>query len=296
MIDLPIDQINVGKRHRQDLGDIEALMASIRDRGLLQPLVITPDHWLLSGYRRLEATKRLGYYRVNVTVAADATEALWVLVNECTEKTCRKPFTPSEAVGMVKVFKELLSNKTYQAGPGTQASDRSPLLGKSRTRARLAAVISGMSGSTLAKAEVVVNAANANPDLISIREKMDRTGKVDPAYKAVLKVLGTTSTTDRDSQRPQPKTVPVEEAIHLLVALAKRLGQVTRADFYDKRSGTVINEKKCERCMANLFAANCFLEAIRARLGNILADPLGKATDEFGNRRHSPECPGAEDT
>jgi hypothetical protein len=296
MIDLPLDQINVGKRRRQDLGDIEALMASIRDRGLLQPLVITPDLWLLSGFRRLEAIRRLGYSRVNVTVAADAMQALRLLVTERAEKTCREPFTPSEAVELVKVLKELVSGKSYQAGPGMQRVAKACLPGKCQTRSKLAAVISGMSGSTLAKAEVVLNAANTHPELIPIREEMDRTGKVDPAYKLVLKALSKTSTTDRDSQRPQPKTVPVEEAIHLLAAMAKRLGQITRADFYDKRSGTLINEKKCERCMANLFAARCFLDAIAARIARFLEDPLGKVTDELGNRRPCPECHGAKDT
>jgi hypothetical protein len=296
MNDLALDQINVGKRRRRDVGDLEALMASIRDRGQLQPLVITPDQWLLSGYRRLEASSRLGHSRINVTVAADATEALRLLVTERSEKTCREPFTPSEAVELVKVLKELVSGKSYQAAAGMQRVAKSRLQGKCQTRNKLAAVISGMSGSTLAKAEVVVNAANLNPELVPIRENMDRTGKVDPAYKLVLKVLGRISTTDRYSQRLQPKTVPVEEAIHLLVALAKRLGQVTRADFYDKRSGTLLNEKKCERCMANLFAAKCFVDAVAARLARFLEDPLGKVTDELGNRHHCPKCHEPEDT
>jgi hypothetical protein len=160
----------------------------------------------------------------------------------------------------------------------------------------LAAVISGMSHSTMAKAEVVVDAADADASLIPFREEMDRTGKVTPAYQAVLKAQGKISTRQRSVLTPPKPPVPVEETIYRLVTFAKRLGQFTRADFYDKRSGTLINEKKCERCMVNLIAAKCFLEAIAVRLGNILADPLGKATDKFGNRRHSPESQRAEDT
>jgi hypothetical protein len=296
MTDLPLDQINVGKRRRQDLGDIEALMASIRDRGLLQPLVITPDRRLLSGYRRLEATKRLGYSRITVAVACEAKEALEMLHAERAEKDCRKPFTPSEAVAVVKVLQELVSKKPYQAGSGMQGVAEARLQGKCRTRDKLAAVISGMSRSTLAKAEVVVDAADADASLIPFREEMDRTGKVAPAYKAVLKAQGNTSTTQRSALAPAKQPVPVEETIYRLVTFAKRLGQFTRADFYDKRSGTLINEKKCERCMVNLIAAKCFLEGIAVRLSNILADPLGKATDKFGNRRHCPESHGAEAT
>ena len=40
---VPIDGINVGKRRRSDLGDIDALAASIREIGLLHPIVISAD-------------------------------------------------------------------------------------------------------------------------------------------------------------------------------------------------------------------------------------------------------------
>jgi ParB-like chromosome segregation protein Spo0J len=203
-MDLSLDQISVGNRRRRDLGDIEALMVSICDRGLLQPLVITPDRWLVSGYRRLEASRRLGYSRIKVTVASGLTEALELLLAERTEKTCCKPFTPSEAVEMAKVIKQLEHNRAteLQARPGLELSRILRILGKGRTRDKMAQVFSDMSGQTLRKAEAVVTAAEASPSLSPIREEMDRTGKVDPAYKAVLKRLAKTSTTGRKALMP----------------------------------------------------------------------------------------------
>jgi ParB/Sulfiredoxin domain len=50
-----IDEITVGERHRRDLGNIDALAASIREIGLLHPIVIAPDGRLIAGVRRLRA-------------------------------------------------------------------------------------------------------------------------------------------------------------------------------------------------------------------------------------------------
>ena len=59
-----VDSIAIGFRHRQDLGDIDALMRSIDQHGLLQPITITPDGVLVCGRRRLEAVKRMGWRRI----------------------------------------------------------------------------------------------------------------------------------------------------------------------------------------------------------------------------------------
>ena len=47
VLDRAVESIIVGHRHRQDLGDLDALADSIARKGLLQPPTITPD-WVLS--------------------------------------------------------------------------------------------------------------------------------------------------------------------------------------------------------------------------------------------------------
>jgi ParB-like chromosome segregation protein Spo0J len=64
---IPIASIKTGKRHRQDHGDIAALAASIRDIGLMHPVVIKPDRTLIAGERRLMAFKQLGRDVIPVT-------------------------------------------------------------------------------------------------------------------------------------------------------------------------------------------------------------------------------------
>ena len=40
---LPLSSINVGTRHRKDMGDVKALADSIAAVGLLQPIGVTPE-------------------------------------------------------------------------------------------------------------------------------------------------------------------------------------------------------------------------------------------------------------
>ena len=65
---MTISTIEIGVRHRQDMGDIIGLAASIKSIGLLHPIVVTPDGTLLAGQRRLEACRLLGWIEIAVTV------------------------------------------------------------------------------------------------------------------------------------------------------------------------------------------------------------------------------------
>jgi len=52
---------------RSDLGQLDELIASIEEKGLLEPIVVRPvedGFEVVAGYRRLEACKRLGWRRI----------------------------------------------------------------------------------------------------------------------------------------------------------------------------------------------------------------------------------------
>src|SRR5262245_50708665 len=92
----PIANIRIGKRHRKDLGDIDALARSMAQIGLLHPVVVRPDSALIAGERRIEAFKRLGWTEIPVTVLdLDRVER-----GEYAENEFRKAFTPSEMVAI----------------------------------------------------------------------------------------------------------------------------------------------------------------------------------------------------
>lgn len=91
-----VDSIVIGFRHRQDLGDIDALMRSIDQYGLLQPITITPDGVLVCGRRRLEAVKRMGWRTLKVWVRSGLSDELSRILAQQDENEQHKPLTPLE--------------------------------------------------------------------------------------------------------------------------------------------------------------------------------------------------------
>lgn len=181
-----ISEIKVGERFRKDLGDIVGLARSIEKVGLLHPLVITPDGRLIDGLRRLEAFKTLKRTSIPVTII-DLED---ILLGEYAANTYRKEFTVSEAVAISEAIKELeraQAKKRQRAGGRAdgQASANFAEASRGETREKVAKAV-GMSHTTLKKAKEVVEAAVEDPERYGpIKEEMDRSGKVDPAYRAL---------------------------------------------------------------------------------------------------------------
>lgn len=99
---LPISDIQIGERHRKDLGDIEGLAHSIAGDGLLQPIGVTPDNRLVFGYRRLIACRdHLGWTEIPTVVIdiENLTHGEWV------ENTIRKDLTLSEMVAITDALR-----------------------------------------------------------------------------------------------------------------------------------------------------------------------------------------------
>jgi ParB family transcriptional regulator, chromosome partitioning protein len=65
---IDIESITIGARFRKDQGDLDGLAANMRQIGLLEPIVVTPDRRLLCGERRLRAAKMLGWKEIDVTI------------------------------------------------------------------------------------------------------------------------------------------------------------------------------------------------------------------------------------
>lgn len=63
---LPISEILVEERFRNDLGDINELAESLQQMGLIQPIVVNQDKRLVAGGRRLAAATQLGWPNIDV--------------------------------------------------------------------------------------------------------------------------------------------------------------------------------------------------------------------------------------
>ena len=92
---IPIDEISIKQRIRQNLGDISQLMESMRIHGLLNPIVVTPQRELIAGHRRLESAKRLGWISIDAVILSDLDE-IEKLQIEIDENIHRRPLTPDE--------------------------------------------------------------------------------------------------------------------------------------------------------------------------------------------------------
>jgi ParB-like chromosome segregation protein Spo0J len=92
---VPLDQIVVGDRRREDLGDLTGLRASIREHGLIHPIVLTEDNVLVAGERRLRAHALEGFEAIPArrwgALSPEEQRAL-----ELEENLHRKDLTPYE--------------------------------------------------------------------------------------------------------------------------------------------------------------------------------------------------------
>jgi len=184
-----INAIVVGERFRKDLGDIQGLAQSIKEVGLLHPIVITPDGRLIAGRRRLEACRSLGWTKIPVTIV----DILDLLRGQADENSARKDLAPSEAVAIAKMLEPAINKASerhdFQSQKELQAAEGNfPPSGTEKTRDKLAKFV-GVSGRTLEKATQVVSAAQQDPEKYSLLvEKMDREGKVDGAFRELKRL------------------------------------------------------------------------------------------------------------
>src|SRR3984893_17287937 len=179
-----IDQIQVGFRYRKDLGDLRGLAESIREVGLLHPVVVTPEGRLIAGQRRLEACRLLGWGDVPVTVV-DLNQAAR---GEAHENFVRKDLLPSEIVALKRAIEPLERREARErqgsrvdlCHPATVGEGQGAYAGDARDKI---ARYLNVGRTTIERAEAVIEAAEEEPEEFGhLVELMDRSGNVASAY------------------------------------------------------------------------------------------------------------------
>ena len=89
------DSVIVKKRIRRHLGDIEALMESLKKYGQLSPIIINRGYELIAGFRRLEAAKRLGWKSIEAVILDKGSEEDKLEI-EIEENVQRQELSPEE--------------------------------------------------------------------------------------------------------------------------------------------------------------------------------------------------------
>jgi ParB family chromosome partitioning protein len=98
---VPINDIKVKKRLRKDMGDIDALADSMKRFGQICPIVLTNSNILISGGRRLEAARTLGWRTINAVIT-NIPEGVDKLEYEIEEKLQRQDFSSEEVADAMR--------------------------------------------------------------------------------------------------------------------------------------------------------------------------------------------------
>jgi len=109
-----LEQIKVTDRIRKDFGDIQELADDIKENGLINPPVVTPDTYeLIAGERRLKAMKLLGYRQIEVRPMS-VKDAEHQLNLEISENETRKDFSKKERIDYARRLERIEKVKAEQ--------------------------------------------------------------------------------------------------------------------------------------------------------------------------------------
>ncbi|QIM18691.1 ParB N-terminal domain-containing protein [Leucobacter coleopterorum] len=108
-LDRALDSLRIPDRYRTDLGDLELLAESMRDRGLLQPPTVTPEGIVLIGARRVAAARLLGWKVIGVWVRSGLSDRVGFLIAEHADHSTHKPLNPIEAAGLYRELKAVFA-------------------------------------------------------------------------------------------------------------------------------------------------------------------------------------------
>ena len=122
----PIDSIGANPyqpRSSMDAEELEGLAASIRENGVLQPLLVQPEadgYRLIAGHRRLEAARLAGLERVPIVVRQEAGDN--VLLLALVENLQRADLSPLDEAAAYRELSRRFGLSTEEIGDRTGKS------------------------------------------------------------------------------------------------------------------------------------------------------------------------------
>ena len=177
---IEINKVIVKERIRKDFGDIEELANDIRENGLINPPVVTPEYELIAGERRLRALQHLDYKQIEVRVMT-VQDALHQLKLEISENENRKDFSFSEKMKWAEELKNEYSKiakeniKSTQFGSSDCLTLDTPI---GRVDSKIAEELGIGNKDTYRKAQYIYN----NADEETIKQLDDGQLSINKAY------------------------------------------------------------------------------------------------------------------
>jgi ParB-like chromosome segregation protein Spo0J len=249
-----VSGIKIANRARADLGDLGALAESIKARGLLNPIIVDQELFLICGHRRVEAVRSLGMETIEARIVDTANDTLDALLMESDENELRKPFTPSEAIAMKKMiegkFKAEAKARQISGLNGVAEKPRSGEISgteKGDTRDKIAKAIGIGCSFTMRQAQKVVD--NGIPELVSAMDSgevsVNAAGKIatlpteeqkaaieggkEGMKEAARKATKPRKKKEQKQEKP-PEAVPVDQAPQMS-ALVMRVRIMSALDY-----------------------------------------------------------------
>jgi site-specific DNA-methyltransferase (adenine-specific) len=266
-----IADIVVGKRSRQDLGDLAALAQSIEERGLINLIAVWPDLTLAAGERRLHAIRKLGWTHVEVHVLGTTDDLFARLGVERDENVCREPLLPSEAVALGRKLEEAARKEAKErqkdhgkTAPGKRKNTSAKLAEvKGEARDQVADAV-GMRHTSYRKAAAVVEAAEEDPATFGdLPGQMDESENVHQAFQELKRRQKRQELARKAAAAPplNPDTARVALG-HCLDVMAdlKKSGQRFRLGFADYQYNQGVdfgNGKKADLLPRDEYLALC---------------------------------------
>ena len=105
---IKIDDIKISARIRIENSDVSQLKKSIEEIGLLNPIIVNEENELLSGFRRLNACRELGWEAIEAVVLKTAEDEVKKLDIEYHENIGRMDLSLDDQLNYQQMRNELL--------------------------------------------------------------------------------------------------------------------------------------------------------------------------------------------
>jgi ParB family transcriptional regulator, chromosome partitioning protein len=262
---LPLESIIVEEQIRSSVDtegeSFKALMASIKDRGVLEPVLVAPrddKYLLLCGERRYLAAQKLGSESIPARIVSTITQKDEILAYQLTENLQREDLNPiDQAKGILAYIQAKHPDKGYDVdGVMNELMnyDRRPEDVSKEFAATVAATIeiSGKSTRTLHRAmsllklspeiQSAIQAGNLpvsqgylfaanldNPDLMQIFTDIIKTPVTNTTLERMLTAYKKVKP-DSSSTKPKPMKKQVASLISIKTDIEKGAGTYTKPD------------------------------------------------------------------
>lgn len=130
--EIEISTITIGDRIRRDFSHVPDLAESLREDGLIQPIVLTYDRTLIAGESRIRAAKSLGWTTIRA-VFRGVLSPVQLGILEATENNARKGLTWQERCLSVDKVHRLRSTDAALKGETWTLRETGRLLGQGKS-------------------------------------------------------------------------------------------------------------------------------------------------------------------